>query len=110
MAIKRIKFVREGGVTGIPLTYEVDTESLSPEEVATLQELVDKAGFFNLPPTIAASTEGADRFQFTLKVDVDDKSHSVRTADPVPQSLEKLIEFLTKLARAARAGGSPHQR
>ncbi|SRR6266849_2829934 len=101
----RVEFRREGGFTGIPLTFELETESLAPEEAAALRELVEAADFFDLPAVISPPGLGADRFQYVLTLEENGKRHAVRTSEPVPAALRNLIDFLVKFAKERRAQG-----
>ncbi len=98
----RVKVKREGGFTGVPLSGEFDSESLSQEEAQRLRELIDSADFFNLPATAAGSTRGADRFQYVVTIETEDKQHTVRTTDSAgSEALQELVDHLMKLARRA---------
>ena len=61
--------------------------------------MVQEAGFFELPAVIAASSRGADRFQYNLTVEDNGKRHSVEIheTDTLPAPLKLL--HLTEIAR-----------
>ena len=102
----RIQFERTGGVGGIRLTAEVDTDqlqvtygasraqrALSPEEARDVETLVESSGFFALPARTSSATQGADRFQYTITVESAGKRHSVQTTDEAaPAALRTLNE------------------
>ena len=101
----RVEFRREGGFTGIPLTLDFETDSLSPEDAAIFQKAVETAGFFDLPAVISSPRLGADRFQYVLTVEENGKRHTVKTAEPTSVALRDLLDFLVKFAKERRAQG-----
>jgi hypothetical protein len=99
----RIHFERTGGFVGMRITATVDTESLSPEEARDLHEMVDTAGFFDLPTAITTPTPGADRFHYKLTVETEGRRHTVDVAEAaVPKALQPLLQQLTAFARSSR--------
>ncbi len=99
----RIDFERSGGFAGMRMTTTVDTESLSSEETRELFELVEGAGFFELPAKISSESPGADRFQYKLTIEAEGRQHTVETGEAaVPEKLRALIQKLTMMARKAR--------
>lgn len=98
----RIHFERTGGFAGMRVTVTVDTESLSPEDALDLQEMVDAAGFFDLPAVITTPTAGADRFHYKLTVE-EKRQHTVEMGEAVvPEALQPLIQRLADAARSVR--------
>jgi hypothetical protein len=98
----RVKVKREGGFTGVPLSGEFDSESLSQGEAQTLRGLIDSADFFNLPASVAGGTRGADRFQYVVTIETEDKQHTVRTTDTAgSEALHDLVDHLMKMTRRA---------
>ena len=101
----QIHFERTGGVTGRSLTATLDTETLSPEEAHRLREMVDAAGFFELPAVIVTPAPGVDRFYYTLTVDTAGRQHTVHTSDAAaPEALRPLLDWLTDVARRTQRG------
>lgn len=95
-----IHFERTGGFAGMRTSVNLDTKSLPKDEAGKLQELVDKAGFFNLPASFPPPKRGADYFQYVLTVELEGKKHTVEVSDPaVPASLRPLIQSLMGYAR-----------
>jgi hypothetical protein len=85
---------RTGGFTGIPQTKIVDSASLSQQEAASLHQMMDAAGFFELPSTIS-STPQPDRFQYRITVEQEGKQHSVEVGETaVPAKLKPLLNWL----------------
>ncbi len=98
----RISLERSGGFAGIRLTTTVDTDSLADDEARTLQQLVESSDFFHLPATLMPQKPQPDRFQYTLTVETDDKSHTVTAAETaLPAKARPLFEWLAQRARRA---------
>jgi len=93
----QIYFERTGGFAGMSKVVSLRTESLPPEEGRKLQEMIDAAGFFDLPSKFPAPKKGADYFQYSITVESDRKKHTVQVADTVvPDNLRPLIQYLIK--------------
>jgi hypothetical protein len=104
----RVYFERSGGVGGMRLTAELDTEqlqatygatrvqrALSPEEARHLERLVESSDFLALPVGTSSATRGADRFQYVITVESAGKRHSVQTTDEAaPAALDALLAVL----------------
>ncbi|MFQ5916035.1 MAG: protealysin inhibitor emfourin [Nitrospinota bacterium] len=105
----RVQWERTGGFAGMRMAATIDSEALSQEEARRLRELVEAAGFFELPEEIAGPAEGADRFLYTLTVEMEGRRHTVRTSEAAaPPGLRSLIRWLTNAARKGRrSGGAP---
>jgi hypothetical protein len=106
----RVKLERTGGIAGMRMAATIDSESLSHEEASRLRELVEAAGFFNLPEKIGdPDAPGADQFLYTVAVEMEGLRHTVHTGDAAaPPALRLLIRWLTNVARKGRrSGGSP---
>jgi hypothetical protein len=113
----QIHFERSGGVGGVRLTAELDTDQgsaiygaaqlkrpLSSDEVRHLREILDAADLFDLPAGASPSRRGADRFQYVVTVESAGKRHSVRTTDrAAPKALRPLLEYLTKISMGRAA-------
>lgn len=93
----RISFERAGGFAGISTTKTVDTADIPANEADQLPQLVEASDFFNLPEKITASTAQADRFQYTLTVEDEERKHTVTVSEAaLPGTLRPLIEWLQK--------------
>jgi hypothetical protein len=92
-----IAFQRSGGVAGLTMGCEVDTEKLPPAEARELEELVEK-----LEASGAGSGGPAqpDRFQYELTVTRGGKARSFQLAEQAltPEGRE-LVKRLTERAR-----------
>ncbi len=99
----RIHFERTGGFAGMRMTATVDTESLPAEEGGELQELVEAAGFFDLPAVITIGAPGADRFRYKLTVEAEGQRHTVEVGEAAaPEALRPLLQRLTAVTRSTR--------
>jgi hypothetical protein len=96
----RIHFERSGGFAGITLTADVDSDQLPAAEADSLSKLIDQADFFNLPKKPKASSQGADQFQYNIRVETPSKSHEIQVGDgSVPPKLKPLIDRLLAESR-----------
>jgi hypothetical protein len=97
----RIQFERTGGFAGMRTAATIDTNSLSPGDRQELQQLVEAAGFFKLPPEVAGRPQRADQFQYKLTVESEGQQHTVEVGEAsAPESLRPLLRKLTALARS----------
>lgn len=102
----RVHFERSGGFAGMRMAATIDSQTLSSEEAGALRQMVEAAGFFDLPVTIAAPQPGADRFLYRLTVEVEGREHTIEVSDAaVPTSLRPLLDWLTAAARKAQRAG-----
>ena len=101
----RIEFKMEGGLAhfpGLAKTVCIDSEQLSQEELAELENLVEKVGFFKLPSISAPTFKGAaDYYTYTVTVEAGGRRKTVRLTDPIDDpNLQRLIIALRAKARA----------
>jgi hypothetical protein len=95
----RVDFERLGGFAGLRLVAQVDVDTLPPQEAQELKDLIDAAGFFNLPSTIR-STQNVDQFTYKVSVTTPETQHSVTVSEgAVSEALRPLLERLTTIAR-----------
>lgn len=96
----RISFERSGGFAGMRLRGTIDSDTLPPEEARKLREMVDAAGFFDLPPSITTEKPGPDRFQYKLTIETESRRHTVFVEEEVAsKELRALLSYVTMLAR-----------
>ena len=94
-----ISFERSGGITGMPVTIAIDTDSLSSDEVSQLCQLVENSGFFELP-TAPTELIQPDRFQYKVIISEGDRQHTVRISETaVNNKLKPLLDWLIAAAR-----------
>lgn len=95
-----IQFERTGGFAGLRTAVTLNTDSLPLEEAQKLHELVEGAGFFEIPEKFPPPKRGADYFQYKLTVEKEGKKHTVEVSEPaVSPKLRPLLESLIKHAR-----------
>ena len=96
----KIHFERGGGFAGTHITATIDSKELTHDEGQELGELINSVNFFNLPPLITSKKRGADRFNYKLTVETEDKRHSVVIDEgAVTPELRTLLQWLTAKAK-----------
>jgi hypothetical protein len=105
----RIEFKTEGGFAhfpGLSKPVVIDTDQLSQEESVKLEQLVQKARFFDLPGQVNVPRKGAaDYYQYTITIQMGKQSHTIKLVDPVEDTnLNELIHFLRKKVKEVRSG------
>ena len=99
----KIEFSRYGGFTGVQLNVELDSQSLSLEEIAHIRDLVEKADFFNLPSSLKGSVFGRDQFQYKITVQEENRRHSVWVEEgAASEGLRLLLGYLTQRAKTRK--------
>ncbi len=95
-----ITFERNGGVTGDPIKFHIDLNSLPANESQALLQLVQNAEFFQFPEKTTSPSPARDEFEYTIIVEAGASArHVVHTSDTTaPESLRPLIDELSKLA------------
>jgi hypothetical protein len=92
-----ITFERSGGVVGNEVYFEVELNSLEPDQASRLMNMVEKADFFNIPSNLSMSTT-PDEFHYKVTVDNGGEHHIVRATDTtMPKTLQPLVRELTML-------------
>ena len=103
----RVQFQMSGGVAffpGLAKPTTIDVGALDEATQRELGELVRNADFFGLAPELSAPRGAADYRTYTITIEDDGRSHTVRTTDAsAPPSLQALIGRLNALAMAPRA-------
>ena len=96
-----ITFKRSGGFIGQGMKYELNLNRLPTDDMRKLIRLIEKAEFFNLPENLITKFM-PDEYQYTLTVDVDITSHTVRTNDTtMPEALRPLVDELSSMKMIA---------
>lgn len=99
----RVSFERVGGFAGLRLSMTLDSGSLDEHEASQLKEEVHHAAFFSLPTRLSKPGGGADRFEYTIEVEIDDQRNSVTLDEAaLDDSLRPLVEHLERLLRTHR--------
>jgi len=95
----RISFQRSGGFTGRTISITLNLDELPPDHAATLNGLLTKADFFNLPAD-SDKRPVPDEFIYAVTVETGQQSHTIRTSDSAaPDSLRPLLDDLSLRAR-----------
>jgi hypothetical protein len=93
----RVVLHQEGGFAGLirpPLV--VDSTQLAPGQQGELDRLIVECDFFHLPADGLTPPQGAaDYMTYTLTVEREQQTHSIRVTDPVTDAaLAALIAFV----------------
>lgn len=95
----QVSLERTGGFTGIPMRITVNTETLSPEQVTQLHQLIEASDFFHLPHEILGAAQ-PDRFHYRVTVEENGRRHEVLVDEPVmPRHLKPLVDWLMQAMR-----------
>lgn len=96
----RIYFERTGGFTGLALATTVESDTLSQQDEQRLRQLIDEAGFFDLPAVLHDTAAAVDQFGYKVTVEIAGRSHTVEaTEGAIPPPLRPLLEWLARAAR-----------
>ncbi|WP_394824008.1 protealysin inhibitor emfourin [Pendulispora albinea] len=95
----RVTLKTSGGVgffPGLARPIVADTDALEPELSERLRELVENAGFFELPDPISTLSRGAaDVRTETLTVEDAARVHEVAAVETsIPEALRELVDFV----------------
>lgn len=97
-----ISFERSGGFMGRTVSTTINLADLPKDLAGTLEEMLDKADFFELPADLTRPPM-PDAFTYTITVNTEVRHHSVRVSDSTaPNNLRPLLEELNKQARLQR--------
>jgi len=98
MVVVHIRFETDGGMAffpGLNQPIEIDTSQLTPSEGAEIERLVEAAHFFQQAVESPPPSEARDYRQYTITVDQDGRSHTVRVVDPIADpALQALVRTL----------------
>ena len=96
----RVSVERSGGFAGISQTKSISSNQLPAEEAQKVADLVEAAGFFELPSVIRSTEPGGDRFQYKITVESEHGTHTVRVDEAaVPPSLQPVLSWMKDSAR-----------
>jgi len=99
----RVSCKKTGGVAGLKISAEVDSEQLSSAERQEMEELAERAKLFDQPAKPGAGST-PDQFQYEITVDDQGKRHSFVTNDATASDeLLDLVDWLIA-ARKRKAG------
>ena len=98
-----IWFERSGGFAGISTSVEIDSESLSANEVEELRQLIDQSCFFEFTKNDTIPAELPDQFQYKITIRYEGEKRTVELNDSaIPESFRPLINYLTQKARSKK--------
>ncbi len=103
----RIQFKTEGGIAyfpGLSQPLTLDSAQLSQSDAAELKRLVDQTQFFDLPKQVGTPPRGAaDYYTYTVTIEEDGRSHTVRMTDFVQEpKLKELLNLLKRLSSQSK--------
>lgn len=104
----RILFTRSGGITGQTLTVEIRgdgtvirddvTSQISPEQVKQITDILDRMDFFGLQGVFTSPGTGADIYQYSITVDRQGASRTIKAQDGLtPSQLMTLFTLLSDI-------------
>jgi hypothetical protein len=98
----KIFFERTGGFMGRKVTTTIDLGDVPDELAKLLDDLLNKANFFELPSDLTKPAM-PDAFTYNITVSSEERQHSVRVSDTTaPDDLRPLLDELSKQARMQR--------
>jgi hypothetical protein len=98
-----IIYERSGGFTGMTSSYTFNLEDLPDVDAEKLKTLIDQVDFPALPENLEMSTNVPDRFSYTITVEAQEWTHTIRTGDAsAPSEIQPLIETLNSISRSQR--------
>jgi len=104
----KLHFERTGGLAGLKLSVSMDPDSLGPDAASKLRALLDKAGFFDLPPVLRGPSPGPDRFRYKVTIETAGMRHTVDMDEAaMPESVKPLVDWLLDQARRLRRAPDP---
>ncbi|MGB9236837.1 MAG: protealysin inhibitor emfourin [Terriglobales bacterium] len=99
----RILVERSGGFAGISQTNSLSTDQVPAQEAKKIADLVEAAGFFELPAVIESNGPGGDRFQYKITVESERGAHTVNVDEAaVPAGLEPVLVWMKSRARSGK--------
>jgi len=98
-----IQFERSGGFAGITSKVEIDSNSLSSDEMEKLERLINDSDFFEFHKNDSIEGEMSDQFYYKLTIEYKNESHTVELSDSaVPESFRPLLNYLNQKARSRK--------
>jgi hypothetical protein len=99
----RVRLRVSGGVgvfPGLEAPRTIDADALEPEDRESLERLVERARFFDLPRRLPAASGSADYQSCEITIEDGLRQHTVTVPEPVPSpALQDLITRLRQLLR-----------
>jgi len=96
-----IWFERSGGFGGMTLKTEIDSDSLTSDELENIHQWIEQMHFFEVQISDSLSLGQPDQFTYKIKLESDDKSRSLEFNDStIPVNFNPLVRYLVKKARS----------
>lgn len=99
----RVSLKKSGGIAGLKVHAEVDSERLSPAREREMKNLVEQANLFDQPAKPGGKSM-PDQFQYEISVEDQGKTHSFVTNDSAAS--DELLELADWLIAASKRKGS----
>ncbi len=100
----RVLCKRTGGVAGLRVPAEVDSEQLTAAQARELKKLVEEANLFDQPAK-PRSKAMPDQFQYEITVEDEGKTHSFMTNDAAASDeLLGLVDWVIAATRKQKQG------
>ena len=94
----RVSLQQSGGIAGLKIRAEVDSEQLSQPQEREMKDLVDRASLFDQPLKPRGKSM-PDQFQYEITIEDQGKTHSFMTTDT--EASDDLLELVDWLIAAA---------
>jgi hypothetical protein len=102
----RVNLKKSGGIAGLKVRAEVDSEQLSPARAREMKKLVEQANLFDQPAKPGGRSM-PDQFQYEITVEDQGKTHSFVTNDAAASDdLLELVDWLIGAARKQKNEGN----
>jgi hypothetical protein len=102
----RVNLKKSGGIAGLKVRAEVDSEQLSPARAREMKKLVEQANLFDQPAKPGGRSM-PDQFQYEITVEDQGKTHSFVTNDAAASDdLLELVDWLVAAARKQKNEGN----
>jgi hypothetical protein len=103
----RVIFQSEGGIAhfpGLSRPVTIEGDQLPEQAAEELRQLIEAARLFDQPAQVGNAARGAaDYRRYTITVEAEGRSHTVRLTDPIGDSaMQRLVRFLQEQAKAQR--------
>jgi len=99
----RVSLKKSGGIAGLKVRAEVDSEELSPAREQKMKDLVEQANLLQQPAKPGGRSM-PDQFQYEITIEDQGKTHSFVTSDSAAS--DELLELVDWLIAASKRKGS----
>jgi hypothetical protein len=100
MDVKRIKYERTGGFTGMRFHADFAPGDLPEDQSRALLDLLDKVKFDELPGNMTGGPSHPDQFTYTITAQTSSGEHTVVVGDAsASNDLQELLRMLDRIAR-----------